>query len=373
MKFMKKLVILLVLVFCTNFRAAAESERPTIAIYVIGNVLENEKEALATRMLTALVNSGRYRVVERSNAYLNVIDAEHVKQRSGAIDDNQISALGKQLGAGFVCVANINPAYDKYQVSARILDVETAEVIVVGEGYSPMKTMNDMRVVSRDIVNAMFGERKFVIKYSAGGGVFGTANFGGGITSGAEDLAMPQYGGGAYLFFDATLATISVGYSMTGGKWKNLDSHSNSNPDHLPEMSQSSVHIGAFAKYPIILDSIRNIVMFPLLGVDYKYTTSATLKNADGQEIKFDGGTENWGGNAGNYTRPEANTLNALWFKGGAGVDFDIGGKIYMRVELMYGVRLGNEFEDGYVEDDKDGSTRLGHGGDVRVGVGYRF
>ena len=132
---------------------------PKIAVYVTGNVGADEKEALGTRMLASLINSGRYMGIERSNSFLAEIEKEHIKQRSGAIDDNQISALGKQFGVKFVCIAAITPAFGDFQVSARIVDVETAQVIFIGESASPLKSMADLAQVSDQVVKNMFGEQ----------------------------------------------------------------------------------------------------------------------------------------------------------------------------------------------------------------------
>jgi hypothetical protein len=129
---------------------------PKIAVYVTGNVGADEKEALGTRILTSLVNSGRYIAIERSNAFLAEIEKEHVKQRSGDIDDSQISALGKQFGVKFVCIAAITPAFGDFQVSARIVDVETAVVVYIGDASSPLKSMENLERVSDQVVKNMF-------------------------------------------------------------------------------------------------------------------------------------------------------------------------------------------------------------------------
>jgi hypothetical protein len=128
---------------------------PRIAVYVTGDIGDNEKKALGTQMLSSLVNSGRYRGIERSNAFLAEVEKEHIKQRSGAIDDGQISELGKQFGVRFVCVADITPAFGAYSVSARIINVETAEVPFIGNASSPLKTMDDLEQVSVEVIRKM--------------------------------------------------------------------------------------------------------------------------------------------------------------------------------------------------------------------------
>jgi len=135
---------------------ALAQDLPKIAVYVTGEIGDNEKKMLGTRMLSTLVNSGRYRGIERSNAFLAEVEKEHIKQRSGDIDDSQISELGKQFGVKFVCIADITPGFGAYQVSARIIDVETAVVIFIGEAFSPLQTSNDLVLVSDNVVENMF-------------------------------------------------------------------------------------------------------------------------------------------------------------------------------------------------------------------------
>jgi len=146
----------------------ATADLPRIAVYVTGDVGENEKSALGTRMLASLVNSGQYRGIERSATFLAEVEKEQVKQRSGSVDDSQISELGKQFGVKYICIAAITPAFGSYQVSARIVNVETAEVAFVGEAYSSLRSTRSMTQVSDEVVHAMFyGQTKPAVPPSA--------------------------------------------------------------------------------------------------------------------------------------------------------------------------------------------------------------
>ncbi len=121
---------------------------PKVAVYVSENAgySESEGSTLNTAAQSALVNSGRYVVVERSSA----IDEELKKQAGGSVDDDQLTAFGRQAGAQFICVTDKiyigrnsltvggrNGEFDKvlhdeYVVSARMIDVETAELVGFG-------------------------------------------------------------------------------------------------------------------------------------------------------------------------------------------------------------------------------------------------
>jgi hypothetical protein len=133
-----------------------DTAKPKIAVYVTGVKDAGENKAFGTYILDAFIKSNRYVAIERSEEFLDEIDNEQRKQRSGAIDDEQISRVGKQSGVRFVCVADITPALKTYQVSARILDVETAKVITVGVAESQLNTLDELRAVSAAVVYAMF-------------------------------------------------------------------------------------------------------------------------------------------------------------------------------------------------------------------------
>jgi len=322
---------------------AIAQDLPRIAVYVTGNVSEDEKTALGTRMLAALVNSGRYMGIERSAAFLAKVNEEHVTQRSGAIDDSQISELGKQFGVKYVCIAAITPAYGAFQVSARIIDFETAQVVFIGESNSPLKTIDDLAQVSDEVVMIMFGEavaRPRITKQKTGigigvGGLF-SSDFGGGT----GNIAMPYSGGGAYFYFDAKYGQLTIAYSTGGGKWDWANAET--------DMPRTLLSIGAFAKYPeIAIGNANTIVIYPLLGIDYEICIGSELITAGG------------------ITPPKDGELSALWGKIGGGIDYNINADVHIRAEIMYGARTANAYEG-------DGA-RLGHGVTVRAGAGVRF
>ena len=344
----KKIAFIIIMLFSI---AAFASDLPKIAVYVTGSVPEGEKNALGTRMLASLVNSGRYMGIERTGAFLAEIMREQQTQRSGAVDDNQISQLGKQFGVKYVCIAAITPAFGSYQVSARIVDVETAAVVFIGETTSQLKNIKDLTLVSDKIVQIMFGDddsRKSYISMGFGG-VY-TGDFGGGILWGNRGgIGMPYNGAGAYTFLDMTYAQISAAIFMGGGKW--ISNNENVAKKDLPEVSRTAVKAGVFGKYPVA--AAANMRVFPLLGIDYEAVISGNIRTQ--QE---------------NRTLDKVDELSALWFKGGAGVDIDMSRNAYLRAELLYGLRTANRLEQDNVDKSSaaDAKTRLGHGLTLRCG-----
>ena len=347
----------------TPATAAPTAGPPNIAVYVTGGASDDEKSALGTRILASLVNSGRYKGIERSNTFLAEIDKEMEKQMSGAIDDNQISKVGKQFGVKFICIVDITPAYESFQVSARIVNVETAEVVYIGEAFCPYKTALYITWVSEQVVRKMFGEKLLPephdpsrIRISAGAGVFMPRDFGGGASWGnGERVAMPYGGFGAYLFADAMYAEVFFGYSSGGGEWES----DNTYPDRLPEMERSYLHAGIIVKYPFGVGAVK---LSPLIGLDYDLSIGGTIKNADKDNYVFNGKNE----------RLSSNALSAMWVRIGGGLDFDVSRRVYLRSEFLYGMRTANDWEHDAASDGS-GQTMTGHGFTLKAGVGIRF
>jgi hypothetical protein len=138
--------------------APVDGKKPHIAVYVTGDKTAGEKKALGDKLLTALVNSGKFIAIERSKEFLDEIDNEQRKQREGSVDESQISKLGRQFGVHYVCVANIIEAFGGHQVSARIINVETAVVVAMGEDDSPLRNMDDLASVSFRITRTLLKE-----------------------------------------------------------------------------------------------------------------------------------------------------------------------------------------------------------------------
>lgn len=138
------------------------------------------------------------------------------------------------------------------------------------------------------------------------------SNYGGGLNwDNEEAVAMPSSGGGAYVFFDALYAQVFAGFNIASGKFRSADV---TYPYVLPTMSRTYLNIGVSVKYPISV--VSSVKVFPLVALEYEPTLSAKI-TADGAEYLFDG-SDVFGGYDDGYSAPY---LNALWIKGGAGVD----------------------------------------------------
>ncbi|MDR2728991.1 MAG: hypothetical protein LBB56_07645 [Chitinispirillales bacterium] len=142
----------------TSQQAAPTTQnKPKVAVYVTGGKTVNENQALGARITHALVSSGKYNTIERSDIFLDQVAKEMTAQRSGAIDDKQISKLGQQAGADFVCIGEMLEAFGAHQISARIVNVVSVEVIASGLASGSLKTMDDLATLSNQVVTSLLG------------------------------------------------------------------------------------------------------------------------------------------------------------------------------------------------------------------------
>jgi opacity protein-like surface antigen len=223
---------------------------------------------------------------------------------------------------------------------------------------------------------ALFAQET-VFDISAGAGGFVSGDFGGGV-EGSASLAgqlfsmkyeMPYFGGGGFLFLDATCAELTLAfYSGSGTMTMTTESPGDSQSQNS-DMSTMSFNISLLGKYPFEVN--QEFSVFPLLGVEYDICLSAKdeageYKDRDGKEAPGD--------------------FSALWFKLG-GLDFSFTEKIYLRFEALYGLRLASKAENdikdltdevlkSLKEDygaDVETKILLGHGWTAKLAVGYKF
>lgn len=152
---MKKSTLLLLAFFCASIVFGQQK----VAVYVTGGSDAGINKVLGDQLVAAIVNSGKYTAIERTSSFLAQLANEQTYQRTGAVDDNQISELGKQFGVELVCVAEVNEVFEKKYVSARFIDVKSAEVISTANANSAMKDMEDLLQVAESITKELIGKK----------------------------------------------------------------------------------------------------------------------------------------------------------------------------------------------------------------------
>jgi len=118
---------------------------PKIAVYITSGNSASEVKILSSRLLSALVSGGLFRPVERGDAFLEQIAKEQWKQRDGSVDSKEIKKIGRQFGVQYLCIGDLSSGFGITQISARVVDVETAEVIASGEAETEVESAAEIR------------------------------------------------------------------------------------------------------------------------------------------------------------------------------------------------------------------------------------
>lgn len=159
---MKRIVFIMIM--CLPMMVMAQKK---VAVYVTSDApsVDNAtQQIIGGELVTAIVRNGYFRAVERTADFLRQISKEQDYQHSGTVDDQQISALGKQFGVDYVCVASIMPYKKSYYLQARLIDVETATVQNIARETSSLSSLEEIMKVASNVANQLLGSAEFSAK-----------------------------------------------------------------------------------------------------------------------------------------------------------------------------------------------------------------
>ncbi|MCL2242776.1 MAG: OmpA family protein [Chitinispirillia bacterium] len=134
--------------------AAAEQGKQAVAIYMAGDEPKGAQgvhNIMGGELARVISGSDKYLAVDRTEVILEQLAKEHTYQRSGAVDDDQIKALGQQLGVQYLCISGINPVGKRYYLDTRLVDVVTAEIMRSVTETSALRDAEDMSRIARSI------------------------------------------------------------------------------------------------------------------------------------------------------------------------------------------------------------------------------
>jgi len=158
---------------------AAAQDKQAVAIYMAGEEPQGARgvhNIMGGELARILSESDSYLAVDRTEAILDQLAREHTYQRSGAVDDEQIKALGEQLGVQYLCISGINAVGKRYYLDTRLVDVVTAEILRSVTATSSLKNANEMARIAREIAlelleadktRAQRAKRKKIFRYTA--------------------------------------------------------------------------------------------------------------------------------------------------------------------------------------------------------------
>lgn len=166
MKYHKHKIYALLIMLTVVFSSWSQSEKQMVAIYTIDESGEGYAAFVGDFVTNAIVKRGEYVAVERTAQFLAELNKEQGFQRTGAVDDSQISRLGKNMGVQMVCAVKVGSIGNQLFISARLVDVETAALKSTARPVRFDQTnWEDMENACEAVTASMFGGRN---PYSGG-------------------------------------------------------------------------------------------------------------------------------------------------------------------------------------------------------------
>lgn len=151
---MKRCIFFIVIVLAMiTSSVCAQTAKQKVAVYVTGDVESGYKKILGSKLTSGITHSDNYVAVERTTDFLAEITKEQDYQMSGAVSDNQIARLGQQFGVRYVLVADISELFESIFISARMIDVQTVQIINSTEISLAASSIEDLFSMAEQIVS----------------------------------------------------------------------------------------------------------------------------------------------------------------------------------------------------------------------------
>lgn len=128
---MKKKVfcfLMLLVVSVLNFYAYSVTTKK-VAVYAIGNLQQCERTIVTDAVIARLSGNQEFRPFERNSQFVKALNKEQDFQLSGEVLEREIRAVGERMGVDYVIVVNVVVNDDKCHMSARIIHLESGEII----------------------------------------------------------------------------------------------------------------------------------------------------------------------------------------------------------------------------------------------------
>ena len=139
----------------TSVYAQAQDSRKVAVFDPAGSVDKALLEIVREEISSVVVNTKGYTVLERQ--LINKVLEENKFQESGLVNDEQMSDIGKRMGADYVFVTTISTLGTNYYISCKMIEVATARIDKQSTGTST-DGINDIPQTTQYIVKRLFGE-----------------------------------------------------------------------------------------------------------------------------------------------------------------------------------------------------------------------
>lgn len=116
----------------------APKDKPGVVVFEFDVKSTDKADAslggdVAQAITESLLHGGKLKPVERTE--LNKIMVEQEFSASGLVKEEDALKIGRLSGARYILLGSISPIADQIRINARMLDVETAEIILADSVY----------------------------------------------------------------------------------------------------------------------------------------------------------------------------------------------------------------------------------------------
>ena len=141
------------LIFLLPFILFAQKKNIAVLQFDAENVSTSEAKILTNRLNDELFNFGKFTVIER--AQIEPVLKEQGFQQSGCVSSECAVEAGKLLGVDQIVTGSIGKIGSYYTVSARMIDVQTGEVLKNSKrdisGSIDLILRNTMKVIAGEL------------------------------------------------------------------------------------------------------------------------------------------------------------------------------------------------------------------------------
>lgn len=145
---------LILVALCTV--TAFGQDKQKVTVWVEGKNTDINT-VVSDQLVKVITSNEKYIAIERSADFLRAMANEAGHINSGNLDDSQVIQLGKQLGASLVCVAKVSQIANTNYVSARLINMETAQVVATANIYDDFKTIDAIINSCEDLAYQLLG------------------------------------------------------------------------------------------------------------------------------------------------------------------------------------------------------------------------
>ncbi len=154
---MKKTIFLLLAILSASLTCGQDKQKLAVYVTASDGVMEETRKIIGSELVAAIALNDKYSAVERTSEFLTELGKEQGYQRTGNVDDSQISKLGKQFGVSVVCIAEITP-YDKaYYIQARFINVENALIMSTARVTSNLRGLDEVVRTAESLATKLIG------------------------------------------------------------------------------------------------------------------------------------------------------------------------------------------------------------------------